>query len=404
VVTPEKKQAWCQETTIVYAYLDIQHNRKLERNLPSFPLVFSRYPVTMKKTHCINSFFLYLLCVDTFVAYFLPLRPRFSTISSDSTRFPRGNFPVVFSSARDEMSWDPKAAPKLDFDEDFYSVLEVDPSIGSKDLKRAYYKIVFMYHPDNKEGDEAKAVANKQMMVINGAYRILKNSFLRKLYDKQRKRGLFGVKAGVKESDAGGSRGGSKNNEDDDPDPPANSNVPPSTKYRSATNSETTEAYGRADGGERGSGRPATSTGSGNSKGGSSYSSSSATDEEFIRDSYRRQRERFNAYQSESEPQPQPQPQRVTSNAEDGDDSTGGESRYYRGGGFDTSYVEGGRGDTRSQDVFNDNMLDEVAEFLRRTGTAVSGRFISTIQALRVRMYVMYSCVHMSRLFMNAAG
>ena len=56
-----------------------------------------------------------------------------------------------------------KAYPKLDFNEDYYSVLEVSPTIPSSDLKKAYYKIVFKYHPDNKVGDELKALCNKQV-------------------------------------------------------------------------------------------------------------------------------------------------------------------------------------------------------------------------------------------------
>lgn len=45
------------------------------------------------------------------------------------------------------MTWDIKSAPKLDFDEDYYKVLEVDSKIDYKDLKKAYYSIVFIYHP-----------------------------------------------------------------------------------------------------------------------------------------------------------------------------------------------------------------------------------------------------------------
>ena len=50
--------------------------------------------------------------------------------------------------ARVSMNWDPKKAPKLDFNEDYYSVLEVDSVATSQELKKAYYKIVFKYHPD----------------------------------------------------------------------------------------------------------------------------------------------------------------------------------------------------------------------------------------------------------------
>ena len=96
-----------------------------------------------------------------------------------------------WAQAADDMSWDPKAAPKLDFDEDLYSVLEVDSAIAPKDLKKAYYKIVFKYHPDNKETAEAKALCNKQMMVINAAYKVLKDADARAKYDRKRRVGGF---------------------------------------------------------------------------------------------------------------------------------------------------------------------------------------------------------------------
>jgi DnaJ-class molecular chaperone len=94
-----------------------------------------------------------------------------------------------------EMNWDPKSHPKLDFNEDYYTLLEVDPDIDSKMLKKAYYKMVFKYHPDNKETKEEKSLANKQMMVINGAYSVLKDAELRKIYDSKRKNGIFGASA-----------------------------------------------------------------------------------------------------------------------------------------------------------------------------------------------------------------
>lgn len=84
------------------------------------------------------------------------------------------------------LNWDPKTAPKLDFEEDYYSLLEVDEKSNQQELKRAYYKMVFKYHPDNKEGDSAKELANRQMMVINAAYKILKDVALRSEYDRKR--------------------------------------------------------------------------------------------------------------------------------------------------------------------------------------------------------------------------
>ena len=93
----------------------------------------------------------------------------------------------------EDMNWDPKSGPKLDFGEDFYSVLEVDPAIDQKDLKKAYYKVVFKYHPDNKEGEVAKSLCNKQMMVINNAYKTLKDPALRTKYDLRKQGGVSGT-------------------------------------------------------------------------------------------------------------------------------------------------------------------------------------------------------------------
>ena len=51
-------------------------------------------------------------------------------------------------SAADEMNWDPNEAPKLNFDEDYYSVLEVSPDSTAQEIKKKYLKLVFKYHPD----------------------------------------------------------------------------------------------------------------------------------------------------------------------------------------------------------------------------------------------------------------
>ena len=66
------------------------------------------------------------------------------------------------------------AAPKTDFDEDYYSVLEVSPSVSAKELKKEYYRLVIAYHPDNKPdaSQEEKELLNRQMMVINAAYKV----------------------------------------------------------------------------------------------------------------------------------------------------------------------------------------------------------------------------------------
>ena len=96
---------------------------------------------------------------------------------------------ALFAQEPEDLNWDPNSGPKLNFNEDYYSVLEVDPTISNKDLKKAYYKIVFKYHPDNKETKEEKAMSNKQMMVINTAYKTLKDVDARAKYDRKRMNG-----------------------------------------------------------------------------------------------------------------------------------------------------------------------------------------------------------------------
>lgn len=76
---------------------------------------------------------------------------------------------------------------KLNPEEDFYSVLEVHPSADQNALKKAYYKLVIKYHPDNKSSSAEKDLANRQMMIINTAYRCLKDPIFRKEYDRRRR-------------------------------------------------------------------------------------------------------------------------------------------------------------------------------------------------------------------------
>jgi len=83
------------------------------------------------------------------------------------------------------MSWDPSEAPKLDFNENLYHILDVLPSVNAEQLKKAYHKVVerTRHHPDNRETAEDKLLGNRQMMVINFAYKILKDEKTRSEYD-----------------------------------------------------------------------------------------------------------------------------------------------------------------------------------------------------------------------------
>jgi DnaJ-class molecular chaperone len=64
--------------------------------------------------------------------------------------------------------------------QDYYEVLEILPSANNKEIKEAYRKLAFQYHPDRNQMNPA---ANKKMLEVNEAYAILSDSAKRKDYD-----------------------------------------------------------------------------------------------------------------------------------------------------------------------------------------------------------------------------
>lgn len=114
-------------------------------------------------------------------------RPTYAKYS-EQTRVCKHSHDFSLMCAKEEMIWDTTSAPKLNFKEDYYTVLEVPVECSSAELKKKYLKLVFLYHPDKKDGDEAKRLANRQMMVINNAYKILKDPVKRAEYDLKRNR------------------------------------------------------------------------------------------------------------------------------------------------------------------------------------------------------------------------
>lgn len=102
--------------------------------------------------------------------------------SKGTEKFHVRRLSYLFSGTKSEEN-----VPKLDYDEDYYSVLEVSPNADTKALKKAYYRMVFQYHPDNKEGETVKELCNRQMMVINNAYKVLRDEKQREIYDRKRR-------------------------------------------------------------------------------------------------------------------------------------------------------------------------------------------------------------------------
>ena len=61
---------------------------------------------------------------------------------------------------------------------DYYNVLGVNKSASKEEIKKAFYKLAHKYHPDKKEGNEAKF---KQ---VNEAYQTLSDDDKRSKYDQ----------------------------------------------------------------------------------------------------------------------------------------------------------------------------------------------------------------------------
>jgi curved DNA-binding protein CbpA len=277
------------------------------------------------------------------------------------------------TSADSEMNWDPKSGPKLDFNEDYYSVLDVDSKVDAKDLKKAYYKLVFKFHPDNIENESSKSMCNKQMMVINGAYRILKNIDLRVLYDQQRRKGLVGLAAGIKESSAKAAGSAGSTSEKTRPKEAETKESPPRSPQDNA-------ARGKKY--------------SGSGFGGSWTASDENTEaEDEVEQEYLDQeRERERQRQRYQEPQPQPQTQRER-DQQQRDRDREFDFTYKQDGVFETpnrtpwgfntnTYDEPVRPADRYREDIND--INNVEEFLRKTGSGSSDMYDSNVTGLKV--------------------
>ena len=65
-------------------------------------------------------------------------------------------------------------------EQDHYEVLRIAPSASATEIKEAYRKLAFRYHPDRNKAGQA---ASKKMKEINEAYAILSDPIKRREYD-----------------------------------------------------------------------------------------------------------------------------------------------------------------------------------------------------------------------------
>ena len=73
---------------------------------------------------------------------------------------------------------------------DYYQILGVDQNASAKEIKNAYRKLAFQYHPDRNEKNPAAA---EKMKSVNEAYAVLSDATKRREYDTLRQQ--FGSSA-----------------------------------------------------------------------------------------------------------------------------------------------------------------------------------------------------------------
>lgn len=72
--------------------------------------------------------------------------------------------------------------------EDYYKVLGVPEDAGSDEIKKAFRKMAFRYHPDRNPGNEVES--GEQFKKINEAYTVLCDDTRRMKYDQYRRNGF----------------------------------------------------------------------------------------------------------------------------------------------------------------------------------------------------------------------
>lgn len=73
--------------------------------------------------------------------------------------------------------------------EDLYQILEIQPDASGQEIRRAYYRLAKLHHPDLNGGDPADS---DRFLAIQQAYEVLRSSDRRAQYDEERAGGAAG--------------------------------------------------------------------------------------------------------------------------------------------------------------------------------------------------------------------
>lgn len=88
---------------------------------------------------------------------------------------------LLLSQTRAYSDYGPQAEPLFKSKTGYYDILEVTPAATQAQIKTAYYKQSFLFHPDRNAGSDA---ATARFSEISEAYTVLGNKTLRKKYDR----------------------------------------------------------------------------------------------------------------------------------------------------------------------------------------------------------------------------
>lgn len=106
--------------------------------------------------------------------YYYRVRSQRTFCTPKSTQLP-------LSQMRAYSDYGPQAEPLFKSKTGYYDILEVTPAATQAQIKTAYYKQSFLFHPDRNAGSDA---ATARFSEISEAYSVLGNKTLRKKYDR----------------------------------------------------------------------------------------------------------------------------------------------------------------------------------------------------------------------------